>query len=95
MAELDLMKLLRDENNTGIVRVIDVFEDTQKILVVMECVEGGNLYQWIKENQRAPESVLRFIFQQICQGVELIHSRGIVHRDIKLENILVHYPDIR
>lgn len=31
MAELDLMKLLRDENNTGIVRVIDVFEDTQKI----------------------------------------------------------------
>ena len=66
MAELDLMKLLRDENNTGIVRVIDVFEDTQKILVVMECVEGGNLYQWIKDNMRAPEDVLRFVFKQIC-----------------------------
>jgi serine/threonine protein kinase len=66
MAELDLMKLLRDESHTGIVRVIDVFEDTQKILVVMECVEGGSLYQWIKDNLSAPESLLRFIFRQIC-----------------------------
>lgn len=58
----------------------------------MECIEGGNLYQWIKHNLHASEQVLKSIFLKVCQTLELIQSRGIVHRDIKLENILVQYP---
>ncbi len=50
MAELDFLRVLRDDNNQGIIKLIDVFEDTQKIQVVMECIEGGSLYQWIKYN---------------------------------------------
>jgi serine/threonine protein kinase len=95
MAELDALRVLRDEGHPGIVKVLDVFEDTQKIEVVMECIEGGSLYQWIKVNQRASEAEVRIIFWQVCQVIEVIHSRGIAHRDIKLENILISYIDPR
>ncbi len=64
MAEIDLLKLLREEGaSSGIIKIIDVFENTQKIQIVMEFIEGGNLYKWIKDNQRVPESIIRQIFQ--------------------------------
>jgi serine/threonine protein kinase len=48
--EIDLMKILSEEPNTNIIKIFDVFEDTQKILIVMEYIEAGHMYSWVKEN---------------------------------------------
>lgn len=48
--EIDLMRVLSDEPNANVIRILDVFEDTQKILIVMEYIEAGHMYNWIKEN---------------------------------------------
>lgn len=48
--EIDLLKLLVEEPNTNIIKIFDVFEDTQKIMIVMEHIEGGHMYDWIKYN---------------------------------------------
>lgn len=46
--EIDLMRLLSEEPNVNIIKIYDVFEDTQKILIVMEHIEGGHMYNWVK-----------------------------------------------
>ncbi len=87
--EIDLMRILSEEPNTNIIKIFDVFEDTQKILIVMEYIEAGHMYSWIKENQMANEGTIKVFFAKICQSIQFLHNRGIVHRDIKLENILL------
>jgi serine/threonine protein kinase len=48
--EIELLRLLSEETSTNIIKIFDVFEDTQKIMVVMEYIEAGHMYSWIKEN---------------------------------------------
>ena len=55
----------------------------------MEYIEAGHLYNWVKENQTANENSIKGLFSKICQSIQFLHNRGIVHRDIKLENILL------
>ena len=82
------MRLLSEEPNPNIIQVFDVFEDTQKIIIVMEFIEGGHMYRWVKE-RHASEALCKIYFAQICKSVQFLHKRGIVHRDIKLDNILL------
>ena len=46
--EIDVMKLLSEEPSTNIIKVYDVFEDTQKIMIIMEYIEAGHMYSWVK-----------------------------------------------
>ena len=46
--EIDVMKLLSEEPSTNIIKVFDVFEDTQKIMIIMEYIEAGHMYSWVK-----------------------------------------------
>lgn len=60
-----------------------------QIQIVLEYIEGTNLFHWIKQNRLAEEEKTRRLFREICKIVSYMHSRGIVHRDIKLENIMM------
>ena len=63
-----------------------------QIQIVLEYIEGTNLFHWIKQNRLAEEEKTRRLFREICKIVSYMHSRGIVHRDIKLENIMMSVP---
>jgi protein-serine/threonine kinase len=87
--EIHVYQVLSDEAHPGIVRICDVYEDTVQIQIVLEYIEGTNLFHWIKQNRLAEEEKTRRLFREICKIVSYMHSRGIVHRDIKLENIMM------
>jgi serine/threonine protein kinase len=55
----------------------------------MPFVKGGELYKVFKQHKRFPEEVVRFYAAQICMAIGYLHKKGIMHRDLKLENILV------
>ena len=55
----------------------------------MPFIKGGELYKIFKSQKRLGEDVVRFYAAQICMAVGYLHSKGIMHRDLKLENILV------
>ena len=58
----------------------------------MELIIGGNIFEWLKENRigdTVTEKKGRILFHKIVKGLQYIHSKGIVHRDIKLDNIMV------
>ena len=70
----------------------DVYEDKEAVTLVMECINGGTLYEWLMKKHKTkgyPERDSKRIFKLIFEALEYIHSRGIVHRDIKLDNILM------
>lgn len=61
----------------------------QYIMIVMELIEGGELASFIPSGQGLPEDIVKSVMRQTTAGLQFIHDREVVHRDLKVENILV------
>jgi len=61
--------------------------------MIMEAAMGGELYHYLKKYERMAEPIARKIILQVVQAMLYCHSRGVVHRDLKLENVLFKHPD--
>jgi len=86
-SEIDIMKLCHHPN---IIRLLDHFENSEYIFIVMEYISGGTLTQFLKKRYfNFSESQAANIINQIGQGLKYLHSYGIVHRDLKTENIMM------
>ena len=81
--------IMRELNHPNITKILEVFEDDKFILIIMEYINGGNLFSLVKKRRKLPEKIAKFLFKQIILGIKHMHSKNIVHRDIKLENILI------
>lgn len=84
-------RLLQNLNHRAIARACGTVDAPMKFHIIMELVVGSSLRELISR-QPSPgigEVMSRGIFEQICDGVHFCHSRQIVHRDLKLENILL------
>jgi len=85
-SEIAIMKLL---NHPNVVEMKEVFEDKSYVYVVMELVEGGELFERIRKKRVFSEYMAYHITKQLLETVKYLHDVGIVHRDIKPENILL------
>ena len=85
--EINIMKKLSKSNN--IVKIFETYETKKHICIVMEYICAGDLLSYIKKRSKLHEPVAKFIFKQIILALKFIHDNNIVHRDIKLDNILI------
>ncbi|KAM6985727.1 NUAK family SNF1-like kinase 1 [Aplochiton taeniatus] len=84
--EIEIMSALQ---HPYIISIYEVFENKDKIVIVMEYASKGELYDYISERRRLGERETRHFFRQIVSAVHHCHKNGVVHRDLKLENVLL------
>lgn len=66
-----------------------LFQSETRLYFVMPFVNGGELYKVFQEQKRFDEETVKFYAAQIILAIGELHKKGIMHRDLKLENILV------
>jgi serine/threonine protein kinase len=84
--EITMMKLM---NHPNIMRIYDVFEGDKELFLVLEYVEGGELFDFLVNRGRLPPNEALIYFRQIVYGLNYAHTFSIIHRDLKPENILI------
>lgn len=80
------MKML---NHPNIVKLIQVIETEKTTYLIMEYASKGELFDYLVLNGRMKEKEAREKFRQIVSAVQYCHQKGIVHRDLKAENLLL------
>lgn len=84
--EVQIMSSVRHPN---IVHIYEVFENSEKMILVMEYCSGGELYDYLSQKKVLQEDEARRLFRQIATAVYYCHIHKICHRDLKLENVLL------
>lgn len=70
-------------------QVIEIEETNDCFYIVLEYLEGGELTDRILSMESLPEHTIKFLFYQIVLAVQYLHSKGITHRDLKPQNVLL------
>ncbi|KAL8214801.1 hypothetical protein R6Q57_004250 [Mikania cordata] len=83
--EISVMKLV---NHPNVVHLYEVMASKTKIYIILEYVKGGELFDIVAKG-KLKENIARKYFQQLISAVDFCHSRGVYHRDLKLENLLL------
>ena len=86
--ESSILKLIHHPN---LVELIDYFESEDKIFMVMDYLEGGDLIKFICDHEpmtNVPEKTIAKIIYRIGKAIQYLHNYGMVHRDLKPENIV-------
>ena len=91
------IQILKAVNHPNIVKFIDLKKSMNHWYLVTEYINGGslgaNLKKYIAMYKRAfPEDIVQHIMRQLVDAVRYLHFNKIIHRDLKLDNILVNYP---
>jgi serine/threonine protein kinase len=86
MKEANILKKIKHPN---IVSLLQVIETKTRGYLILELVEGQELYEYIKTSGHIEEDKARQIFIQILSAVGYCHGHGIVHRDLKPDNIMI------
>lgn len=84
--EIVVLKLIEHEN---IVNLYDIWENRGEIYLIMEYVEGGELFQYVSKYGRLPEQEAVRLFRQIIASLSYCHRFNVCHRDLKPENLLL------
>jgi calcium/calmodulin-dependent protein kinase I len=84
--EIDILKRV---NHEAVIALKDLYNTKERLYLVMELVEGGELFDKIVEKGSYTEAEAAQLVLRIVSAVQYLHSKGIVHRDLKPENLLL------
>jgi serine/threonine protein kinase len=85
--EVTILSQIRHDN---IVKLYETMELGKHVLMVMEMCAGGDLLGYVRKRKRLDEPTAKLMFKQIVDGLDYLHRHNVIHRDIKLDNILLH-----
>lgn len=88
--EIDILVGMNHEN---VIFLKEYFEEGNKVYLITELLTGGELLDAVLERGSYNEADARLSFVQLLRGIEYLHSKGVVHRDLKLENLLLATPN--
>ena len=86
MNEIELPKVIDHPN---IVKYVECFEDPQNIYLILEYLEGHTLSKYVVRREHLVEPLCKRVMRDIFSALSYLQDIGVVHRDIKLDNIVM------
>lgn len=87
MREINILRLVGGHEN--VIELLDVFDTPTYVFLVFELCVNGELFDHLEREERFSEKKARRIMKQVFEALKHCHSKGVIHRDIKMENILL------
>ncbi len=93
--EINILKIL---NHPNVVKLYTIKETSQDMFIVTEFCNGGDLSNCLEEHYKKykrafPENIVQYLMRQIISAIKYLHDHKILHRDLKLDNILVCFDN--
>ncbi|KAL8811029.1 MAG: hypothetical protein Q9200_002118 [Gallowayella weberi] len=85
----DERKMLQKVKHAFLVTLWGTFQDSKNLYMVMDFVEGGELFSLLRKSQRFPNPVAKFYAAEVTLALDYLHSMHIIYRDLKPENLLL------
>lgn len=90
MQEIAVLSMMRNPGHPNVLQMVDALADETSIFLVTPFIDGGEMFDWVQGAANPAREVdVRPLFRQIVEGMQYIHSRGICHHDMSLENTLI------
>ena len=89
--EREILQEFSRSKNSNILELVDSFEDAENIFLVTKLMAGGDMLNYLMKQETQPltEMHAKIIIRQVAIGVRSLHEKNIVHRDLKIENLLM------
>jgi len=92
------IQILKEMNHKNIIHFEALKQTVHNFYIITEYCNGGGLYECLTKYRKLykkafSEEIVQHLMRQIVDGIKYIHSKKIIHRDLKLENILVNFED--
>ena len=84
------IEILRSLDHPNIMKIYEYYEDNKNFYIVSEFCDQGDLFGKLKKLKYMNELVVKFLMMQILGAINYLHSKEVLHGDIKLENILIY-----
>ncbi|EWG44174.1 AGC/PKA protein kinase [Fusarium verticillioides 7600] len=85
----DERRMLADVKHPFLITLWGTFQDPKNLYMVMDFVEGGELFSLLRKSGRFPNPVAKFYAAEVTLALEYLHSKNIIYRDLKPENLLL------
>ncbi|CAD8210117.1 unnamed protein product [Paramecium pentaurelia] len=85
---LNEIQIMRDLNNQHLMKLYEVYETENSLYMVLELLSGGSLFDLMRDKRSLQLQEVQKILAGLLLGLQEMHQQGIMHRDLKLENIL-------
>jgi len=87
--ELEILNELTARGEKRFTPIMDVFEDDTKLYFVLELMRGGDFFEKVYKSGKVSEKEAAFVVRKLCFALNALHEHKILHRDVKLENLLL------
>ncbi|GAB7345901.1 hypothetical protein MBLNU457_4138t1 [Dothideomycetes sp. NU457] len=85
----DERRMLQKVKHPFLITLWGTFQDSKNLYMVMDFIEGGELFSLLRKSQRFPNPVAKFYAAEVTLALDYLHSHNIIYRDLKPENLLL------